>query len=338
MPVLTALNGTPFPICKPQVLFRSTDRSGILKGFIGASKPNWTDFENAQQSTALVYSTWQLMRLETLWKYFENLPNPYVWTILCPLQQLPFQLLSSWAVSSCWFLLASLCHETSVSLESSVCQGGGIQVHILQFCHVLMFFHSLVHPWHFTDIAWLLPRMISWTYHGAKSWCISQIMFGATAPGQETWTEELTLLVALIYKEVLVRLRHELGKGKGVWETGQDQDKEPWDIYSVSLNLAAIVLYERLSLKSQLYFYFPFLPVLPTCAHSCTPSAKWVQPKPSRDPAMEGNRTGVHKLKNNINLYENNVEIQWVKGISELEGPVFVNREFLTHGRRWGVR
>lgn len=142
------------------------------------------------------------MSLETLWKYFENSPDPYVRTILCPLQQLPFQLLSSWAVSSCWFLLGSFCHETSVSLESSVSQGGGIQVHVLEFCHVLMFFHSLVHPWHFTDIPWLLPRMISWTNHGVKSWCISQLMFGTTALGQETWTEELTLVVALLHKGV----------------------------------------------------------------------------------------------------------------------------------------
>lgn len=41
-------------------------------------------------------------------------------------------------------------------------------------------------------------------------------MFGATALGQATWTEELTLVVGLIYKEVLVMLRHELGQGKGV--------------------------------------------------------------------------------------------------------------------------
>lgn len=142
------------------------------------------------------------MSLETLWKYFENFPDPYVRTILCPLHPLPFQLLSSWAVSSCWFLLGSFCHETSVSLESSSSQGGGFQVHILQFCHVLIFFRSLVHPWHFTDIPWLLPRMISWTYHGVKSWCILQIMFGATAPRQETWTEDLTPVVGLIYKEV----------------------------------------------------------------------------------------------------------------------------------------
>lgn len=215
MPVLTPVSGTPFPSCKPRVglLFRSHWQERIFKGFIGAPKPSWTDFENIQQSTALVYNIWQLMSLEILWKYFENLPDPY---ILCPLHQLPFQLLSSWAVSSCWFLLGSFCHETSVSLESSVSQGGGVQVHILQFCHVLMFFHSLVHPWHFRDIPWLLPRMISWTYHGAKSWCILQIMFGATALGQETWTEELNLVVGLIYKEVLARLRHELGQGKGL--------------------------------------------------------------------------------------------------------------------------
>lgn len=41
-------------------------------------------------------------------------------------------------------------------------------------------------------------------------------MFGATALGQETWTEELNLVVGLIYKEVLARLRHELGQGKGL--------------------------------------------------------------------------------------------------------------------------
>lgn len=147
---------------------------------------------------------------------------------------------------------------------------GGIQAHILQLCHVLVFFHSSVPPWHFTATPWLLPRMVSWTCHGAESWWTAQILFGATALGQETWTEELTLVVALIYKEALVRPRHELGQGKGVGEAGQEQEKELWDIYSLSLNLAARVLYERLCLKLQLYLYFPFLPVLPTCTHSCT--------------------------------------------------------------------
>lgn len=309
-----------------------TGRSGFSKGFIGAPKLHWADFENTQQSTALVYNSWQLMSLEIWWKYFENWPAPYIWTILCPLHHVPSQLLSSWAVSLCWFLLGSFCHESSVSLEPSSSPGGGVQAPIPQFCPPVVFFHSSVPPWHFTDIPWLLPRMISWTYHGAKSWCISQVMFGATALGQGTGTEELTLVVGLIYKDVLVRLRCELGQGKGVWKPGQDQDKELWTIYSLSLNLAAMVLYERLSLKLQRYLYFPFLPALPTCAHSCT------QHYVSSSKALKGNRTEGYKLKNNINLNETNSEIQWVKGISELEGPVLVNTEFLTCGRRWGVR
>lgn len=79
-----------------------TGRSGFSKGFIGAPKPHWADFENTQQSTALVYNSWQLMS----WRYDEN--------ILKIDQVLPFGPFS---------VLSTRCPRSSWAAELSLCAG-----------------------------------------------------------------------------------------------------------------------------------------------------------------------------------------------------------------------
>lgn len=111
---------------------------------------------------AVLNSKWALRYHENILKIFLILMlwPFFFFASVCPSSSLASELFLK-ALVSPWKLLSWNFCQLGVICEPNTRNLGS---HIAVLSHVLIFFQPSVHPWHFADIHWLLPRMISWTY------------------------------------------------------------------------------------------------------------------------------------------------------------------------------